>query len=269
MQYPDVPPDLRALFAPGRGLLVVGHGTADPIGAAETLAVARLAAEMLPGVPVEAGYLEVIGPSIGAAVARLAERGCRELVAAPLLLFFAGHAARDVPAALAEAAAASGLAIRQAEPLGCHAAVVDLSRRRRLEAVAALPAAEPDATILVMVGRGSSDPQAREQLDRFARATVGSGEDRCRRIELGFVAAARPTLDEALAAARDSVGSGVRRVVVQPHLLFRGHVEEQVTGAVDRARQAAPHLEWVQAARLGADTLVARALLARAAGAAR
>ena len=221
---------------------------------------------MLPGVPVEAGFLEVIGPSIGEAVARLAERGCRELVAAPLLLFFAGHAGRDVPAALAEAATASGVAIRQAEPLGCHAAVVELSRRRRLEAVAALPTADPNATILVMVGRGSSDPHAREQLDRFARASVGSDRDQCRGIELGFVAAARPTLDEALAAARDSAESGVRRVVVQPHLLFRGHVEEQVTGAVDRARHAAPHLEWVQAARLGADALVARALLAKAAG---
>jgi sirohydrochlorin ferrochelatase len=103
-------------------------------------------------------------------------------------------------------------------------------------------------------------------LDRFARASVGSDRDQCRGIELGFVAAARPTLDEALAAARDSAESGVRRVVVQPHLLFRGHVEEQVTGAVDRARHAAPHLEWVQAARLGADALVARALLAKAAG---
>ena len=46
---------------PGLGLLVVGHGTADPIGAEETRQVTRLAAGMLPGVPVELGFLEEIG----------------------------------------------------------------------------------------------------------------------------------------------------------------------------------------------------------------
>ena len=59
----------------------------------------------------------------------------------------------------------------------------------------------------------------------------------------------------------------VRRVVVQPHLLFRGHVEEQVTAAVDRGRREHPEIEWVQVQRLGADPLVARALIERAAAA--
>ncbi|NBV53284.1 MAG: hypothetical protein EBR83_07175 [Verrucomicrobia bacterium] len=75
------------------------------------------------------------------------------------------------------------------------------------------------------------------------------------------MAAARPTLDEAIenAAAGAVAGSGgaIRRVVVQPHLLFRGHVEEQVTAAVVRARQAHPGVEWVQVPRLGAGPLVA------------
>jgi precorrin-3B C17-methyltransferase len=79
---------------------------------------------------------------------------------------------------------------------------------------------------------------------------------------LGFVAAARPTLAEGIAAA-----AGARRVIVQPHLLFRGHVEEQVTAAVARALQAHPGVEWVQVPRLGAGPLVARALLDRAAAA--
>ena len=49
----------------------------------------------------------------------------------------------------------------------------------------------------------------------------------------GFVAVARPRLDEALAQAAGI--AGVRRVVVQPHLLFRGHVEREVHAAVDLA----------------------------------
>jgi len=225
--------------------------------------VARMVAEMLPGTPVEAGFLEVIGPRIGDALGRLADRGCSEVVVAPLLLFTAGHARRDVPEAVREGAARARLAVRQADALGCHPAVVELSRSRRHQAVASLPPLPAAATATVMVGRGASDPSAPAQLAEFAAA---AGESAVGRLHLGFVAAARPTLAEALAAAAADAGS-VRRVIVQPHLLFRGHVEEQVTAAVAEARRRHPAVEWVQAGRLGADPLVARALVDRAASA--
>jgi sirohydrochlorin ferrochelatase len=68
-------------------------------------------------------------------------------------------------------------------------------------------------------------------------------------------------LDEAIEAA---ARRRPRRVIVQPHLLFGGHVENQVTEAVTRARLAHPRIEWIQSPRLGADGLVARALVDRA-----
>jgi len=248
------------------GVVVVGHGTADPVGADETRETARLAAGLLPGVPVELGFLEVIGPSIAEAVARLADRGCRTLVAAPLLLFAAGHARRDVPEALAAAAAERGFGVRQAEPLGLHADIVALSRRRRHEAVAGLTAVPPGSTRFVMLGRGSSGSGAVCNLCRLTLATLA---DPCSEVgvdalHLGFAAAARPTLDEAIQAACDPSGGELRRIVVQPHLLFRGHVDQQVAAAVARGRAARPDLEWVEVARLGADPAVARALVARA-----
>lgn len=252
----------------GRGVLVVGHGTADPVGAAETRAVAVGVAARLPGVPVELGFLEVIGPSIGESLARLAKRGCREVVAAPLLLFAAGHAKRDIPAAVAAAAAELGIAVRQAEPFGLDEDIVALASRRRRQALATrtpLPGAEQ---AVVVVGRGSSDPDAVPQLQRFVEATLpAEPAPRPQRLVLGFVAAARPTVPEALAAAADPGLGHVRRIVVQPQLLFRGHVEEQVTAAVRSARSSWPAIEWVQAARLGPDPLVSRAVVRLAAAA--
>jgi len=265
-----------------RGVVVVGHGTADPVGADETRQIADLVAGMLPGVAVELGFLEVIGPSIGEALQRLAERGCTEAVAAPLLLFTAGHARRDVPEAVRDGAAKAGLAVRQSDALGCHPDILALTQQRRREALAPLESVPLESTVLLMIGRGSSDPTAHRQLHDFAVATCG-GQSACAapmRIELGFVAAARPTLAEAIVnvsrrSGPENGGGGtagqaadagiVRRVVVQPHLLFRGHVEEQVTAAVDRGRQEYPEIEWVQVQRLGADPLVARALVDRAA----
>lgn len=262
-------PDVIARLGPERGVVIVGHGTADPVGAAETHAVGKLVADMLPGVPVEVGFLEVIGPSIGDALTALAARGACRAVAAPLILFTAGHAKRDIPEALAAGGRAVGVAVEQAAALGCHPAIVGLARRRRRQAVRGLEPVPAAATGFVMIGRGSSDPLALRQLVEFTAATCVGGANACPhdlhacRIGFGFVAAARPSLADALDAA--AAGPDVQRVVVQPHLLFRGHVEEQVAAAVARARERHPAVEWLLAARLGAEPEVAEALVARVA----
>lgn len=249
----------------GVGVLVVGHGTADPVGAGECRQVAAAVAGLLPGVPVELGFLEVIAPTIDDAVSRLVGRGCGNVVAAPLLLFAAGHALHDVPEAVAAAAAARGVAVRQSAPFGTIDEIVQAAVRRRQAAVAGRPAVSADDTVLVMVGRGSSDPTALAQLRELAEAIRRREDEAPRRLEYGFVAAARPRLDEALEAACDPIGGPVRRIVVHPHLLFRGHVEDQVSDAVEEARSRRPDIDWVLVPRLGADPLVARAVVQRVA----
>jgi sirohydrochlorin ferrochelatase len=248
------------------GLLVVGHGTADPVGAGECRRVAELiAATVGPAVPVELGFLELLEPTIDMAVDRLAARGCPRFIAAPLLLFTAGHALRDVPEAVAAAARARGMQVRQSAALGLHPDIVTLSARRRAEAIAGLPPVEPADAVLLMVGRGASDPTALLQLQEFSAAsTAGDRAVAGWHVGFGFCAAARPTLDEAVAAACDAGRGRVRRIVVQPHLLFRGHVEEQVSAAVGRGRAMRPDIEWLQVPRLGGDELVARAVVGRA-----
>jgi sirohydrochlorin cobaltochelatase len=267
------------------GILVVGHGTADRVGEAETRRIVGLVAAACPGMPVELGFLEVIGPTVGAALATLRSRGVDAVIAAPLLLFTAGHARRDLPEALVAAAADVALPVVQSEALGIHPELVRLSRRRREETrrtLAPLPAAEE---ALVFVGRGASDPSAVAQLTTFLAATRACAADpsHCRpgvpaartavppppgpgREMVGFVAAASPSVAEALEAIVDSASPGPvpRRVIVQPHLLFRGRVEQQVEEAVERARTRHPTVEWVVVPRLGAEPEVARAVVARA-----
>src|SRR5688572_8499591 len=147
--------------ADGDGVLVVGHGTRDAAGIAEFHDVVRqLAARMAPR-PVEAGFLELAEPTIAAAVGRLVDQGVRRLVVAPLVLLAEGHAKRDIPAAVAAAIGGSrGLTWVQTAPLGRHPQIVELSELRYDEAIADLPAVAPADTLLIVVGRGSSDPQA-------------------------------------------------------------------------------------------------------------
>jgi xanthine dehydrogenase YagS FAD-binding subunit len=84
--------------------LIVGHGTRDPRGQAEMLAVAELVAGRLPGIRCHSCSLEFASPTIAEGVASLVDQGVRQIVAMPLLLFAAGHVKQDIPAALAEAA---------------------------------------------------------------------------------------------------------------------------------------------------------------------
>lgn len=245
------------------GLLVVGHGTADPIGAGETRRLAALVASIAPQ-PVELGFLEIREPSIVEGLARLRDRGVREVIAAPLLLFTAGHARRDVPEALREGAARLGLGVRQTDALGRHPGLLSLARRRRAELAGSRGLAG-----LVFVVRGASDPTAPAQAAAFLAASLAPGEAGLPS-EVGFVAAAKPGVDEALDRLADRVASAPspRRVLVQPHLLFHGHVEDQVADAVERARARHPAIEWLLAHRLGPAEEVARALLDRVAEAA-
>jgi sirohydrochlorin cobaltochelatase len=283
----------RGGLRPGLGILVVGHGTADPVGEAETRRLVGLVAEACPGIPVELGFLEVIAPSVGEALERLRLRGVERVVAAPLLLFTAGHARRDLPEALA--AGAGAMQVIQSAALGSHPEIVRLSRRRREEARRVLPPLDPGQEALVFVGRGASDPGAAGQMQAFVRATIAcaSAGALCRpgvpaascgvrdrpavcaappappgpgREMVGFVAAARPSVAEALEAVVDPMQPGPvpRRVFVQPHLLFRGRVEEQVESAIELARARHPAIEWAVVPRLGAEPEVARALVARA-----
>lgn len=242
------------------GVLVVGHGTADPVGAEETREVARKTAAVMAPTPVELGFLEVIGPSIGDGMRELVARGCQRVVVAPLLLFTAGHARRDVPEAVVEAAGRCHLAFTQSAALGCHAAMLDLARQRRHEALAGLAPTAAADTVAVVLGRGSSAADGVAQFREWVVASLGDDSGFHPDFEIGFAAAARPTLDEALEAA---AARRPKRVVVQPHLLFRGHVEHQVTDAVSRWRAICPQIEWVQVSRLGADDRVAQALVSR------
>ncbi|HEV7221142.1 MAG TPA: sirohydrochlorin chelatase [Pirellulales bacterium] len=242
-----------------QGLLIVGHGTRDPEGRAEFLATARAIAAQSPGAIVEPCFLELAEPTIASAVGRLVERGADEnLTVVPLLLFAAGHAKIDLPAAAAEAAAKyPKLQVRQAAPLGCHPALVELSKRRYLEAVKNLPGAADNETLLLVVGRGSRDASANAELARFARLRF----EACAAgwLETCFAAMAEPSLERALPlVARLPFG----RVAVQPHLLFRGELLSRIRQTVEGFAAEQRHMEWLIAPHLGPDRLVAEAALA-------
>ena len=240
------------------GLLLVGHGTRDAAGLAEfAVLVERVRAAG--SQPAEPCFLELAQPTIGEGVARLVDRGVRLVTVVPVLLFAAGHAKRDIPAAVAEAAAGHpGLTVQQAGALECHEQVLTLSARRFDEAIAEKPAVDPGQTLLVMVGRGSLDAEATAEMHRFAR--LRAERTPVGRVLICFLAMQAPSLAEGLAEA---AASGFQRIVVQPHLLFSGQLSDEVGSAVESCRRQSGH-DWLVTAVLGPEAELASAVIERA-----
>lgn len=252
---------LPVSLPPEVGLLLVGHGTRYAPGIDEFQNVSRQVAARLDPRPVEPCFLEFAEPSIAAALARLVERGARLVVAAPVILFAAGHIRRDIPREVAAAAAQHGeVAVVHAAHLGCHPAIVQLSTRRfRQAAEGASPIAAGEAA-LVLVGRGSRDQEATAEMHRFAELRHASLP--APQIHTAFLAMADPLLEPTL---RRIAAQAPRRIVVQPHLLFAGELLARVRSLVDALAAEYPSTDWLIAAHLGPDVEVVQAIIERAA----
>jgi sirohydrochlorin cobaltochelatase len=247
------------------GLLVVGHGTHDDRGQRDFWITVRQVTEELPDCVVEGCFLEAAAPDmpdvpdIPTALEAMARRGLQDVVVVPLLLFSAGHARRDIPAAVASAAERTGIHVRQSDVLGCHPRVLQLSAERFF--AAAGPDYAPETVLLLFVGHGSRDPAAADQTRRFvaqrvARTPVGQ-------VVVAFLAMAEPRVEEVVA---EITATEFGRVVVQPHLLYPGAllsrlrriVEMQDCGRLRQRRQ-----QWILADCLGCDRAIARAVAGR------
>jgi len=254
--------------SPRTGYLLVGHGTRDTHGQAEFHATVALVAAACPDAIVQPCFLELVEPSISDAIARLAKAGVERVVVAPLLLFAAGHAKRDVPEAI-DAADRRFPQMRfvQAAHLGCHEDLLELSARRFRDAAAVL---EPSATAVVdaetlaaktlwiMVGRGSLDAEATTEFERFTE--LRRGRTPVAAAWNAYLAMAKPSLREVLARAE---AAEYARIVVQPHLLFSGELLVAARDLVRGSARQTPDREWRFASHLGPDNLVAAALVGR------
>jgi sirohydrochlorin ferrochelatase len=248
----------------GDALLLVAHGTTDAAGIAEIETLTALVAGLLPEAIVEICFLEIARPTILEGFQRLVARGIERVTVMPLLLFAAAHARRDIPAAVERARAAHPeWEIRLAPHLGCHPALVELSALRFEQAISAAGATSSlvsaAETLLVLVGRGSYEPEANAELAsfarlRFERTPVG-------RYEVCYLSMAEPRVERAFELVAQLP---LARVVVQPHLLFRGALFDRLYEAVVRQNVRGGKQAWLAAEHLGAHTLLAETILDRA-----
>jgi precorrin isomerase/sirohydrochlorin ferrochelatase len=147
-------------------LMLIGHGTRSPAGQVELRRFAEAMALARPDTPVAAGYIEFMEPGLDEALDEAVGRSAGRVVATPLVLLGAGHMKDDGPAALARGRLRHpGASLAYARDLGVHPSVLAVVGDRIRGAVQ--PGERVDA--VVVVGRGSSDPDANADLAKVAR----------------------------------------------------------------------------------------------------
>jgi sirohydrochlorin cobaltochelatase len=236
-------------------LLIVGHGSRSQEGANQFHEFAGVVCERAPQLTVGAGFIELAKPAIGEVVAGLVEGGATDIVAVPLMLLAAGHTKNDIPATLTrERLRHPGLTITYSRELGLRPELLALMERRIAAIVA--PEEQPE-TAVVVVGRGTTDPDANGDLAKIARLYYEGREHPF--VEPAFVSLAPPSVQQALDRCR---ALGARRVVVMPWFLFTGILERRIR---DQAQDFAERhgIEVRVAGYFGPDEVVADLVLER------
>jgi sirohydrochlorin ferrochelatase len=231
-------------------LVALAHGSRDKRSAATVQALVAELRATRPDLRIEAAFLELSRPSFSTVVDRLVRAGYDEIVVVPLLLTEAYHAKVDVPSAISAATEKhEGLKIRATSILGLETVFLEVLDRRLRDALKEARVRELDA--LVLAAAGSSDPLANQAVARLAR--LWGSKHRLPTVA-AYASAAPPATGEAVRAFR---AEGRRHIAVGSLFLAPGTL-------TDRAAELALEAGAVAvSAPLGADTEVARTILAR------
>ena len=225
-------------------LVIAGHGTRDADGVAVCLALVDRVRTLLPGVLVEAGFVELTPPTIDEALAAVLTDGVTSAVVVPLMIGFGGHVRDDIPEAIeAGVKAHPGSNVVYTRHLGSPAPLVAAARQRIDTACAGWSPAE---VTVVFVGRGCSVTDANADHIRLGRVLLDAGG--YDKVLPAFIQVAEPEISESLGVA---YFTGSRRIVVMPHYLFPGRLTTWVQKAVDAWSSAHPDAEVRVAGPIG------------------
>ncbi|MBI05266.1 MAG: sirohydrochlorin chelatase [Pelagibacteraceae bacterium] len=240
--------------------MVCGHGSRDEGAVTEFEKLAVAIRERAEGVPVEYGFLEFAKPVIKEGLGNLIEQGVTEIMAVPGMLFAAGHAKNDIPSVLNTwAASNNGVDVRYGRELAIDLKMLSAASDRIKEALDFASDDVPtEETLLVVVGRGASDPDANSNVAKVMRMLweglgFGWGETVYSGVTFPLV---EPGLEHA-------VRLGYRRIVVFPYFLFTGVLVRRIYDYTDKVAARYPNIEFIKASYLNDHPMVIETFMER------
>ncbi len=233
-----------------RPLLMIGHGTRDEDGRQVFLDFVQAYQNIDRSRPVIPCFLELTEPNIEKGVDYCIQQGYSEISALPILLFAARHNKFDVTNELDRTRIKyPQLKFNYGRNFGINPNIISLWQKRLSQLDK--PQYNPhniarEDTILLFVGRGSSDPDANGDVCKLARILwEGSGYQT---VETCFIGIAHPRLDEGFNRA---LLYQPKRIIVLPYFLFMGALMKKIYRITDEHREQHPDIDIVSLPEMG------------------
>ncbi len=229
------------------GIMICGHGSRDVDAIREFQSLARHLTDRFPGYDVDSGFLEFAKPMIRDGLEALKERRAERIICIPAMLFAAGHVKNDLPSEVNDFAAENpAIEVLYGRDLGVEVRLLAAAKERieAAEKESDNDLSRPD-TLLMVVGRGTNDPDANSNVTKVARMLwegLGMGW-----AETSYSGVAYPLVDAGLERA---VKLGFKRIIVFPYFLFTGVLVKRIYAWADEAAQKFPQIEILKAGYL-------------------
>ena len=235
------------------GVMVCGHGSRDEDAVSEFLNFAKKLKNQLLQYELDWGFLEFANPVIKSGLDSLRKKGIREIMSVPVMLFAAGHAKNDIPSVLnAYQAKYPELSISYGRELGIDLKLVRAAGERIKESIEHADGdIPPEETLLMVIGRGASDPDANSNVSKVTRMLwegLGLGW-----AETAYSGVTFPLIKPGLEHASKL---GYKRIVVFPYFLFTGILVKRIYQYTDMVAAEHPEIQFVKASYLNDHPLV-------------
>ena len=224
-----------------RPLLAIGHGTRDIQGRQTFLDFIRAYQELDESRPVIPCFLELTTPTIQESIDYCVSQGYAEFSVLPILLFAARHNKFDVTNELDRAKQRHPqLKFYYGRHFGINPNILELWQERLVQLDR--PQYNPQnisrqETVLLFVGRGSSDPDANGDVYKMARILwEGSGYQT---VETCFIGITHPRLEEGFRRARLY---RPKRIIVLPYFLFTGVLVKKIFEIATEQQEKCPEI---------------------------
>ena len=202
----------------------------------------------------EYSFLELAEPTIEAGYQRCVARGATSIVAIPVLLLTAAHAKKDIPEILSVLHGQfPEVKLRYGQPIGIHQNMVDIAAERILQTNQPVT----DNSLILLVGRGSSDPEVKRDLQEIGRRL--SHQLHGIRVEDCYLTAAKPSFQKMMELP---LPAGADRVFIMPYFLFTGILMKGIANTVGSVA-VPPKCNYVLCSHLGYDSKIEAVLTER------
>lgn len=225
-----------------RPLLMIGHGTRDQNGRDVFMEFVETYQKLDQSRPVIPCFLELTEPTIAQGVDFCIKQGYEDISALPILLFAARHNKFDVTNELDRTKLKyPQLKFHYGRHFGINPSILNLWQERL--ALLDTPQYNPhnisrEETVLLFVGRGSSDPDANGDVFKFARILwEGSGY---KTLETCFIGITHPRLEEGFKRA---LLYQPKRIIVLPYFLFMGALMKKIFSISQEHQQLYPTIQ--------------------------